>query len=175
MTKLINKELIKYLELDQRSNLEDLCKTLDLDLNALLSLNPLALYEAKKLYPQVEVKDTDVLVGALSLSVKFIGVLDVLLFLKDHPTLFIYCSLCSWFHYHIEQGFDLFYKQRHYYTILTALLGTGYTLDDCSELLKRLQLPDPVKGKVLEELEQSFANGIVVYSMNAEAQGASIH
>lgn len=167
--------LLKYISEEKQAHRHELFTLLDINIRELQREYPLALYEARKIYPEIELDDLDVVLRSLSLSLEFIGDLDLRTFLDKSPTIFLFCAYCSWFHYYTQVEYDPYHKQRHYYTVLSALLGVGHTLEECKVLLNDLQLSTGVRRQVFEDISSTYEKGLVVYSFNPAIQSAVIH
>jgi len=146
------------------------------DLDQCLVNYPLALMDARVLYPTLKESDLEWMVGALGFSIEFMGLLDVKLLLRKYPEIFVFSSLCCWAFDRQYPTHDTYYAQRQYNTVVNTLLAVGYSVDECRAVIDDFHLPPPVKSLLHQQFNSLLGEGPqVVYPLNAKAQKATVH
>lgn len=146
------------------------------DVGEILEAYPMALLDARTLYPGIEVKDEEWVAGALGFTVEMMGLLDAKILLNHYPEVFLFSSFCCWGYYHLMQQSDPYYTQRQYTTVVNTMISVGHTQLECETLINRFHLPPPVRDLLLRQFHAMLDEGPqVVYPLNAKVQGVTVH
>lgn len=146
------------------------------DVEEIVEKYPIAVKDARLLYPGIEADDYEWVSGALGLTVDMMGMLDAKILLNQYPEIFLFSSFCCWGYYNHMQETDPYYTQRQYTTVINTLSSVGYGQVECESLINRFHLPPPVRELLLRQYRSSLEDGpLVVYPLNAQAQGLSLH
>lgn len=149
------------------------------DVSQLLLDHPLALRDARFLYPSIKLSDVEFLSAALGFATEIMGMVDVRMFLKRFPEMFVFSTLCCWAYYQHQlehKSQDVYYAQRQYNTMINTLLSVGHSEAECVQVIESLSVPAHAKPLLLRDLKAWIEEkDLVVYPLNANAQGATVH